>query len=269
MEIRLFTEAVLRPYSSPLPSLLTSSISAATLSRRPWPSSRYSTASFVRPTPSSILSPPSSRTFAISHALPQQATAVPDDAQPQPSSTPSSLSSSATFARDRYDPNEDPVSHQHGSQTPRFSSLASRRAKAPFKQAGPMGKSESTGDSSTDIMTAFLSRSQRPIRSSPRSLSASSPPPKPAPQASLRLTPSLGRSVAIAPSRGMDLGRGLGVLNSTLSMNNVRVDFRAQKFHERKGLKKKRLRKQRWRKLFMKGFKQMVGRVKDLRKKGW
>ena len=49
----------------------------------------------------------------------------------------------------------------------------------------------------------------------------------------------------------------------------MRADSTRQRFHERGGLKRKRLRRERWRRRFMEGFKGTVGRVKGLRNQGW
>ena len=84
-----------------------------------------------------------------------------------------------------------------------------------------------------------------------------------------RLDASTGRSVDLDPSKGRDLVRGLGQLNSLLARNKVRADFNKQRFHERPGLKRKRLKSQRWRKRFKEGFREVVGRVSALTRKGW
>jgi hypothetical protein len=84
-----------------------------------------------------------------------------------------------------------------------------------------------------------------------------------------RLDASTGRSIDLDPSKGRDLVRGLGQLNSLLARNKVRADFNKQRFHERPGLKRKRLKSQRWRKRFKEGFREVVGRVSALTRKGW
>ena len=85
----------------------------------------------------------------------------------------------------------------------------------------------------------------------------------------MRLNPSVGRTVDINPARGMDLARGLKALAINCAINNVRQDAARQRFHERAGLKRKRLKADRWRKKFKLGFKGMIAKVKDMRKKGW
>ena len=94
---------------------------------------------------------------------------------------------------------------------------------------------------------------------------------EPATRASLtiRSRPSVGRTVEINPDRGVDLGRGIKNLEITCALNNVRVDSAKQRFHERPGLKRKRLKSERWRKRFQIGFRHVVGKVKVMRRKGW
>ena len=57
-------------------------------------------------------------------------------------------------------------------------------------------------------------------------------------------------------------------LQRLVAENKVKSDAHRQKFHERKGLKKKRLRSERFRKRFKEGFKKMVGVVLDMRRQG-
>jgi small subunit ribosomal protein MRP21 len=83
----------------------------------------------------------------------------------------------------------------------------------------------------------------------------------------MRLNPSTGRSVTISST--LDLSRGLRLLEQNCARNKVRSDFTRQRFHERPGLKRKRLRRERWRRRFMLGFKAAVSRVKELKNQGW
>jgi small subunit ribosomal protein MRP21 len=84
-----------------------------------------------------------------------------------------------------------------------------------------------------------------------------------------RLNPTYGKQVELNPARGRDLVRGIGMLSSLVIRNQVRKLQIKQKFHERPGLKRKRLVSERWRKRFKKGFHQMTSRVSELTKKGW
>lgn len=96
------------------------------------------------------------------------------------------------------------------------------------------------------------------------SLSAPSATPKPPP---LRLNPSTGRTFAVGGN--VDVARAFVLLNQSCGQNKVRADQSQQRFHERGGLKRKRLRRQRWRMRFGEGFKATVLRVKQLRNQGW
>jgi small subunit ribosomal protein MRP21 len=92
-------------------------------------------------------------------------------------------------------------------------------------------------------------------------------PPKPV-RTPLKLNPSTGRTVSIGSS-GIDVGRGFRLLEQSCARNLVKKDFYNQRFHERGGLKRKRLRRERWRRRFLEGFKATVGRVKQLKNQGW
>ena len=85
----------------------------------------------------------------------------------------------------------------------------------------------------------------------------------------VRLDAFLGRSEALDPSSGNDLARGLRKLSMNIAVNKVRQDERSQKFHERGGLKRKRLVRERWRRRFRNGFKATVAKVDNMRRKGW
>ncbi|KAF2019402.1 hypothetical protein BU24DRAFT_419021 [Aaosphaeria arxii CBS 175.79] len=84
-----------------------------------------------------------------------------------------------------------------------------------------------------------------------------------------RLNPTTGRTVDLDPSKGRDIVRGIGMLGSLMARNKVKSDFNRQKFHERPGLRRKRLKTDRWRYRFKQGFEGMCGRVTELTKKGW
>jgi hypothetical protein len=54
-----------------------------------------------------------------------------------------------------------------------------------------------------------------------------------------------------------------------MARNSVRRDFNKQKFHERPGLKRKRLKSERWRARFKTEFAATCKRVTELTRKGW
>lgn len=82
------------------------------------------------------------------------------------------------------------------------------------------------------------------------------------------LNPSTGRSVTIG-STGIDVAKGFRLMEMSCARNKVKSDFMRQRFHERGGLKRKRLRRERWRVRFLDGFKATVLRVKQLKNQGW
>lgn len=85
----------------------------------------------------------------------------------------------------------------------------------------------------------------------------------------VRSRPAVGRTIEVLPERGVDVGRALSNLNIACALNRVRQDLSSQRFHERPGLKKKRLKSERWRKMFKESFRATVMRVKEMRRKGW
>ena len=84
--------------------------------------------------------------------------------------------------------------------------------------------------------------------------------------ATIKSRPSLGRTVDVT-ARGV--AAALQQLEGECRRNNVRTDQRRQRFHERPGLKRKRLKSERWRKRFKIAFKATVRKVQEMRKKGW
>ncbi|KAL8946177.1 MAG: hypothetical protein Q9222_007396 [Ikaeria aurantiellina] len=87
--------------------------------------------------------------------------------------------------------------------------------------------------------------------------------------ATIKSRPSIGRTVEVIPERGLDLGRALRSLEINCAVNNVRGDSLTQRFHERPGMKRKRLKSVRYRRNFKAGFKAVVAKVKAMRRKGW
>lgn len=84
----------------------------------------------------------------------------------------------------------------------------------------------------------------------------------------MRLNASTGRTIEVG-ALGIDIARGIKLLEMSCSRNRVRADANKQRFHERAGLKRKRLGRERWRRRFAEGFKGVVGRVKELKRQGW
>ncbi|KAF2094300.1 hypothetical protein NA57DRAFT_80709 [Rhizodiscina lignyota] len=89
------------------------------------------------------------------------------------------------------------------------------------------------------------------------------------PTSSLNLNASTGRSVSIDANRGVDAARAIGIMEARLAVNRVRRDVQMQRFHERPGLKRKRLASQRYRRRFKAGFSETCKQVREMAKKGW
>ncbi|MCJ1370628.1 hypothetical protein MMC20_001841 [Loxospora ochrophaea] len=88
-------------------------------------------------------------------------------------------------------------------------------------------------------------------------------------RSTIRLDAFVGRSVEVKRGEGRDLGRALRFLDIKLAANKVKTDFYRQRFHERPGLKRKRLKSERWRKRFKEGFRATVAKVQKMRRQGW
>ncbi|KAI9682708.1 MAG: hypothetical protein M1829_006695 [Trizodia sp. TS-e1964] len=89
------------------------------------------------------------------------------------------------------------------------------------------------------------------------------------PVVSLKLDSSLGRTVYIDSTRGMDFNKAVRIMETNCARNSLRRDFSKQRFHERPGIKRKRLKSERWRKGFKVAFKATVQKVKMMKKQGW
>ncbi|EEP77321.1 predicted protein [Uncinocarpus reesii 1704] len=88
-------------------------------------------------------------------------------------------------------------------------------------------------------------------------------------QVELRLTPSLGRTVSVDHIRGFDVAKAFVHMEARCSANKVRQDEKAQRFHVRRGQRRKELRMERWRKTFKFAFQHTVNRCLALTRQGW
>ncbi|KEY64207.1 hypothetical protein S7711_03496 [Stachybotrys chartarum IBT 7711] len=83
----------------------------------------------------------------------------------------------------------------------------------------------------------------------------------------------LGRTIFVGnnfgPTAAPTVSLALNSLNRLVRSEQISSKFYAQRFHERKGLKRKRLAMTRWRKRFKDGFKATVNRVLELKRQGW
>lgn len=91
---------------------------------------------------------------------------------------------------------------------------------------------------------------------------ANSVPPKPV----MRMVPRTGRTQHV---KGGDLARAFQLLSSDITRNQVAREASKQRFHERPGLKRKRVASERWQRKFKGGFKGTLRRVSALVSQGW
>ena len=85
----------------------------------------------------------------------------------------------------------------------------------------------------------------------------------------VRSRPAVGRTIEVVPEKGVDFGRALRNLGMSCALNQVKQNLARQRYHERPGMKRKRLKRERWRKMFKESFRATVMRVKEMRRKGW
>ncbi|KAK5138114.1 hypothetical protein LTR08_004809 [Meristemomyces frigidus] len=83
----------------------------------------------------------------------------------------------------------------------------------------------------------------------------------------IKLNASVGRRIEVQGN--IDSARAFRQLEMRCARNSVRRDFGRQRFHERPGLKRKRLKGERWRRRFREGFRGVVALVGKMRRQGW
>jgi len=98
---------------------------------------------------------------------------------------------------------------------------------------------------------------------------ASRPPPPPPQAAPMKLDSSVGRTIHVNADKGVDVGKAFRMLEMRCAQNSVKRDFMRQRFHERQGLKRKRLKQERWRRRFKETFRATVGMVVRMKGQGW
>lgn len=113
-----------------------------------------------------------------------------------------------------------------------------------------------------DLINATQIRGPLPGRTAPKSEIKLGPAP-------MRLNPMTGRTVFVDPARGVDVAKAFKQLDVMCNQRGIKRELRAQMFHERPGLKRKRLRSQRWRGRFRKLHAAMLSRASSMRKMGW
>jgi len=87
----------------------------------------------------------------------------------------------------------------------------------------------------------------------------------------INFSSTTGKTVSVSgmSKQSVDVARAFTLVEINCARNKVRQMANKQRFHERGGLKRKRLRRQRWQKRFMEGFKATISRVRHLKKQGW
>lgn len=120
--------------------------------------------------------------------------------------------------------------------------------------------SESSSIDTTKMLSPNANDTMQAIMDSSRTYAA--------PRATMTLNASTGRSISVNREK-IDVGRAFRLLEQSCARNGIRHLFNSQRFHERGGMKRKRLRRERWRRKFMDGFRATVTRVKVLKRQGW
>ena len=126
--------------------------------------------------------------------------------------------------------------------------------------AKPQRPANASATSSRSSIDFYIGDPNRPATPAPAYVQEESP---------VKLNSSVGRTIKVDTSRGMDVGRAFRSLEMKCAQNSVKRDFMRQRFHERPGLKRKRLKSERWRKRFKEGFRGTVAMVKKMRAQGW
>lgn len=106
----------------------------------------------------------------------------------------------------------------------------------------------------------------------PQNRTGNVPPPPPAPYEEpkpMKLGPEVGRTIHVDMAKNMDVGRAFRTLEMTCARNSVRRDMMKQRYHERPGMKRKRLKSERWRRNFKQNFQGVVQLVQKMKRQGW
>ncbi|KAM3529439.1 hypothetical protein NHJ13051_001919 [Beauveria bassiana] len=90
----------------------------------------------------------------------------------------------------------------------------------------------------------------------------------------VRAVAATGRTIFVrnanpGPNSAPTVRSALAMLGRLVGSQHVKNKYYSQRFHERKGLKRKRLASERWRSRFKVGFCAAYTRVHELRKQGW
>lgn len=213
---------------------------------------------------------PASRSFATSMRRSQDDNAASDlkQAPAEPTSATGAISRILDGALDM----KKGTPTAPSARTSRFASNYAQETSSPAR--AELTEDKQARSSMDDLLSHM--RSPRPGRTSRMDIASainprgarSGPPPAPQP-APMKLGPTLGRTVYVDNARGMDVARAFRSMEIQVARNQVKKDFNKQRFHERPGMKRKRLHSQRWRNRFKQGFQATVKRVLKMRKQGW
>ncbi|CEJ82212.1 hypothetical protein VHEMI02290 [[Torrubiella] hemipterigena] len=88
-----------------------------------------------------------------------------------------------------------------------------------------------------------------------------------------RCAATVGRTIFVkdrgSPTSAPTATVAMRMIDRVAREQKIRTKNRTQKFHERPGLRRKRLKSERWRARFKTGFKAACSRVLELKKQGW
>lgn len=262
MELRRISDTLLRSRASPLLYFLTPSV----------PTSWRRATSFQRQCQllraprlnASPLFSTSATSQAASYSSAdhdfQERPAIPSAAQSHSSLKSDSSDSSETISRllDTFDPTTRRHTSASMMEAQHRNSKSTIRDRGARRQGDVASKMQMPSSSSISSTYAYQGMpSQNPLAQARRT------------KRTIKSRPSVGRTVDVDPIRGVDVGTALRSLNALCTKNNVFRDFSQQRFHERPGLKRKRLKSVRWRRFFREGFRTAVNRVKEMRRRGW
>ncbi|KAF8441843.1 hypothetical protein BGX38DRAFT_1331828 [Terfezia claveryi] len=194
-----------------------------------------------------------------------------------PSSSPSSPSSSPSSSSQNDPPNKQPKANSATLNSLLGGLLTDSPPPTTTTTTTTITTTAATTATTAASATPFLAATPCPLHSPP---AAATPPayppalrtpsyptsdsPAPAPRRIPRMGPTAGRSVLVQGDVTVAFTR----LRSLVQANRVRSDMMKQRFHERPGLKKKRLKRERHRRRFKEAFKRMVGVVLDMKNRG-
>lgn len=278
MEVRCIREALWRPGSSPLQSFLAPCLLTACRPRSPTAFSYYkdlqshrylsTSVSFRADPPSSTTSPEKPKIAKDAQANLKEIFDRTRDERAPPLNPPTILERNHLIPKinakfdELFPPKnspQPPPSATVGEVDKAYKSFLdkNRAGLKPGSLAASMMMPGNKGDftSGLGLDTSLLGdHSGNPRRRSKRTI---------------RSRPTVGRTIEVEEKMGVDLGRALSRLSTLISTNNVRKDLYAQKYHERPGLKRKRLKHDRWKRYFKAGFEAMVQRALQMRRQGW